>query len=98
LYNDKKMQIDNGTSNINTMMIKEDRDWWDDYGVDDTNFKYGKENERNQDCVENDCYWDSDNKILYRCTGNKIWKKVYEPLSYPHPLCSPTPVNSIRIK
>jgi len=98
LYNDKKMQIDNGTSNINTMMIKEDRDWWDDYGVDDTNFKYGKENERNQDCVENDCYWDSDNKILYRCTGNKIWKKVYEPLSYPHPLYSPPPVNSIRIK
>lgn len=64
--------------------ILEDRDYWDDIGDGDTNFKKGTS--RPATCVVNDVYWETDTRKLYRCIAPNVWSLVYEPYPYPHPL------------
>jgi hypothetical protein len=66
-------------------MILENRDWWDDYGPGDTNFKYGLQANRPLSPINNDCYWETDTKKLYRSIGDNNWGFIYTPYTYPHP-------------
>ncbi len=72
-------------------MIEEDRDYWSDMGHNDggegyCNFIYDVHAKRPTTCSDDDCYWETDNKKLYRCDGTNNWILVYEPYKYPHPL------------
>ena len=69
----------------------EDRDFYDDIGVGDTNFMSDVAANRPVTCTVNDSYWETDNKILYNCKTTNVWTKVYEPYEYPHPLTKPYP-------
>lgn len=67
----------------------EDRDYYDDIGDGDTNFTSDVAASRPGACTIDDCYWETDNKKLYRCTATNVWTLVYEPYEYPHPLTKP---------
>ncbi len=76
---------------IGPNMIEEDRDYWSDMahsmgGEDSCNFTYDVAAKRPATCYDDDCYWETDNKKLYRCNGTNNWILVYEPYKYPHPL------------
>jgi hypothetical protein len=76
--------------------IAEDTDWWDDYGADDTNFSYDIATNRPGTSADDDCYWETDTKKLYRSVGVNNWVLVYRPYVYPHPLSgSFSPTSSI---
>lgn len=80
-------QFDDEDFNI----IDENRDWWDDAtGAENTesplNFAYDVAASRPGTCTTDDCYWETDNKKLYRCTATDTWTLAYEPFIYPHPL------------
>jgi len=71
--------------------IAEDANWWDDAshdpgGESPSNFTYGISADRPAACANNDCYWETDTKKLYRCKGDNNWVFVYSPHTYPHPL------------
>ena len=64
--------------------IEEDTNWWDDYG--DSNFTKGLSSARPSTCSDDNCYWETDTRRLYRCDGDDNWVFVYTPYTYPHPL------------
>lgn len=80
--------------------IAEDTDWWDDAdsskgGEDPSNFTSGTN--RPATCTDDDCYWETDTKKLYRCDGANNWIFVYEPYTHPHPLIKPSPLRNYKI-
>lgn len=76
-----------------TEYIAEDRDYWDDIGVGDTNFTSDVAASRPGTCTTDDCYWETDTEKLYRCTSTDTWTLVYEPFTYPHPLTLTTSIS-----
>ena len=71
--------------------IAENTDWWDDAiatpgGESPSNFSYGIATSRPSTCSDDDCYWETDTKKLYRCDGANNWTFIYSPYTYPHPL------------
>jgi len=94
-YNDEAVRI-RVTGNDSVDMIAEDRDFWDDYGQDDANFTTGLSASRPGSCSDNDCFWESDTRMLYRCKGNDNWVLVYTPFTYPHPLAGGTGVSVLH--
>jgi hypothetical protein len=71
--------------------IAEDTDWWDDAirgpgGESPSNFNYGTAANRPSTSANNDCYWETDTKRLYRSIGANNWIFIYTPYTYPHPL------------
>ena len=77
--------------------VDEDRDYWDDLGAGDTNFSSGLSAARPGNCADDDCYWETDTKKLYRCVGANNWTLVYTSYTYPHPLTKPSPPRNLRI-
>ncbi|GBE19284.1 protein metal binding site [archaeon BMS3Abin17] len=80
-------QFDNEVFNV----LDENRDWWDDTtGTENTespsNFDYGVASSRSSTCSDDDSYWETDTKKLYRCVGDNNWMFIYIPYTYPHPL------------
>lgn len=69
--------------------IEEDDAWWDDY--DDNNFVSGIAANKPGTCTDDDCYWETDTKKLYRCIGANNWTFVYAPYTYPHPIRQEAP-------
>ncbi|HDK41960.1 MAG TPA: VCBS repeat-containing protein, partial [Candidatus Pacearchaeota archaeon] len=84
---------DNETYNL----IEEDRDYWTDMkigaegGEDSLNFFYNLSANRNATCTEDESYWETDTRKLYRCVENNTWNSIYSPFDYPHPLVSGIP-------
>jgi hypothetical protein len=77
---------------------QEDRDYWDDVGAGDTNFSSGLSSARPGTCSDDDSYWETDTKKLYRCVGTNNWTFIYQPFTYPHPLTGrPSPPKALRI-
>ena len=73
--------------------ITENSEWWDDAPEehsDDTDdgddFAKGVAAGRPGTCADDDCYWETDTRKLYRCVGANNWTFIYSPYSYPHPL------------
>ena len=71
--------------------IEEDTDWWDDAardpgGESPSNFNYDVAANRPGTCSDDDCYWETDTRKLYRCDGANNWTLIYTPYTYPHPL------------
>ena len=66
--------------------MAEDRDYWDDIGVGDTNFTKDVAANRIGTCTIQNSYWETDTKMLYRCTATNTWTFIYSPYNYPHPL------------
>ncbi|MFH1787744.1 MAG: myxococcus cysteine-rich repeat containing protein [archaeon] len=73
--------------------IQEDTSWWDDAvgtpagGLESPlNFYYDLSEYRSASCLDDDVYWETDTKKLYRCVGDNNWIFVYTPYTYPHPL------------
>ena len=67
--------------------IMEDTSWWDDYpNASDNNFISGLSENRSETAADNDCYWETDTRKLYRSIGTNNWTLVYEPYEYPHPM------------
>jgi hypothetical protein len=58
--------------------IQKDRDYWDDSKIS-TGISKGSS------CTTGNVYWETDNKILYRCISNN-WEEQYRAYTYPHPL------------
>ncbi len=71
--------------------INEDDDWWDDAssspgGEVTPNFFYDIAANRLITCTDDDVYWETDTRKLYRCERASNWEFVYQPYIYPHPL------------
>lgn len=71
--------------------IEEDVDWWDDADVEPggespSNFFCDLSGNRSSECTDNDCFWETDTQMLYRCVGDDNWTFIYTPYTYPHPL------------
>jgi len=95
IYNESPMRIHTSDSNDSVSMVMEDVDWWDDYGDDDNNFTFGPTNKRPQNPKKEDCYWDTDTKILYRSIEEGKWTKVYQEFRYPHPFRLAPPLDGL---
>ena len=72
-------------------IIEEDRDWWDDAehspgGEPSSNFTYDIAANRPSTSLDDDCYWETDTRKLYRSIGDNNWTFIYSPYIYPHPL------------
>jgi len=74
--------IQNGGS-LNCVL--ENSEYWDDIGSGDDDFTTGTT--RPSTCTNNDVFWETGSKKLYRCIGNS-WSLVYEQYAYPHPLAT----------
>jgi len=113
IWNNRKSTYGNVLVDVNQgdderyNVIDENRDWWDDATgtnnrEDPLNFWYDIAAKRPSACFDNDCFWETDTKKLYRCKGDNNWVLVYQPYEYPHPLrgeaaVPPTPGN-LRVK
>lgn len=83
--------------------IAEDTNWWDDsgpWGAADSpdNFAYGVAASKPGTCTDDDCYWETDTKKLYRCDGANNWTFIYAPYTYPNPLRKPLPLQNLKIQ
>jgi len=93
------LEYDDETAN----MIEEDRDYWTDMddwtlgGENPSNFFYDVASKRPGTCSDDDSYWETDTKKLFRCDGDNNWIFVYKPYTYPHPLVKPAPAKNLRI-
>ena len=66
--------------------IEEDTSWWDDNDNGSDNFTHDVAASKPGTCSDDDCYWCTDTKQLYRCDGANNWTLIYTPYTYPHPL------------
>lgn len=69
-------------------LITEKIDYWTDTvigGNTDTGYvERGLGNARSLVCSNDDIYWETDTKKLYRCNGVNNWVFIYTPYTYPH--------------
>ena len=84
-------------SESDAVMLEENRDYWDDYK--DLNFTSDLAANRGSSCSDDDNYWETDTKKLYRCEGTNNWVFIYKPYTYPHPLTKigPAAAKNLRI-
>ena len=108
IWNNRKSTYGNVLVSVNQFddeeynVLDENRDWWDDStGTENTespsNFDYDVASSRPSTCSDDDSYWETDTKKLYRCDGPDNWVFVYKPYTYPHPLVKPAPAKRLRI-
>lgn len=71
-------------------LITEKTDYWTDTAIGssaDTGYiTKGLGSAHPEICSDNDVYWETDNKKLYRCIGSNNWTFIYSPYTYPHPM------------
>lgn len=78
--------------------IKKNVNWWDDAahvpgGEDSSDFTYGLLSERHESPTNNQCFWATDVKKLYRSIGGDNWTFIYTPYEFPHPLSNGPPIS-----
>jgi len=89
IYNGSPMDF-NVEGNDKVVMLEEKRDYWSDQKQSNAGptdyFSQGVSANLPKTSSDDDCYWATDTKELYRSIGANNWTFIYTPYTYPHPL------------
>jgi hypothetical protein len=68
-------------SSMDTNFVKVGREFWTD---ERGSYAFTSGTSLPGTCTDDDCYWRTDTKALYRCKGDNNWDLVYTEMTYPH--------------